>query len=127
MSDTVTPETTRTPSSPYGLHRVVLQDGERPALPQAARRLDARPEIWPDEVRVDVETLNLDAASYRQLREAYGTAGVRQAVLDIVAERGKMQNPVTGSGGCSSARSPRSVRGRRSAWRWATGSPPWCR
>ncbi|MCH8612481.1 L-erythro-3,5-diaminohexanoate dehydrogenase [Arsenicicoccus dermatophilus] len=99
MSDTVTPETTRTPSSPYGLHRVVLQDGERPALPQAARRLDARPEIWPDEVRVDVETLNLDAASYRQLREAYGTAGVRQAVLDIVAERGKMQNPVTGSGG----------------------------
>ena len=53
-----------------------------------------------DEVRVRVERLNLDAASYRQLREAHGTAAaVREAVCAIVAERGKMQNPVTGSGG----------------------------
>jgi L-erythro-3,5-diaminohexanoate dehydrogenase len=70
-------------------------------LPQAAWRLDARPEIWPDETRVRVERLNLDAASYRQLREASGgdPAAIRAAVLEIVASRGKMQNPVTGSGG----------------------------
>jgi L-erythro-3,5-diaminohexanoate dehydrogenase len=69
-------------------------------LPQAAQRLDARAEIWPDEVRVRVERLNLDAASYRQLREQHGDAErLRAAVLDIVATRGKMQNPVTGSGG----------------------------
>ncbi len=74
-------------------------------LPQAAWRLDARPEIWPDEVRVAVQRLNLDAASFRQLREASHDAGapdpgaVRAAVLDIVARRGKMHNPVTGSGG----------------------------
>jgi L-erythro-3,5-diaminohexanoate dehydrogenase len=93
-----------TPSSPVGLHRVLEPAGS--ALPQAARRLDARPEIWPDEVRVRVETLNLDAASYRQLAEKHtGDDGVldggalRQEVLDIVRERGKMQNPVTGSGG----------------------------
>ena len=70
-------------------------------LPQAAWRLDPSPAIAPDEVRVRVDRLNLDAASYRQLRETY--AGdpdkIRAAVLDIIATRGKMQNPVTGSGG----------------------------
>lgn len=71
------------------------------ALPQAAERLDDRPELWPDEVRIDVERLNLDAASYRQLHGAHAGDGaaVRAEVLDIVRRRGKMQNPVTGSGG----------------------------
>jgi L-erythro-3,5-diaminohexanoate dehydrogenase len=70
-------------------------------LPQAAERLDASPGLWPDEIRISVERLNLDAASYRQLAEAHGGDGdaVRAAVLEIVAARGKMQNPVTGSGG----------------------------
>ncbi|HEX6755834.1 MAG TPA: hypothetical protein VF109_07790 [Mycobacteriales bacterium] len=69
-------------------------------LPQAADRLDASPATGPDEVRVRVERLNLDAASFRQLASAYPTGdAVRAAVLAIVAGRGKMQNPVTGSGG----------------------------
>lgn len=85
-------------SSPVGLHRVIEPAG---VLPQAAARLDAHPELWPDEIRISVERLNLDAASYRQLDEAHGHDGeaVRRAVLEIVAARGKMQNPVTGSGG----------------------------
>src|SRR5262245_23836019 len=85
-------------SSPVGLHRVLAPSG---VLPQAAEKLDARPEIWPDEVRIAVERLNLDAASYRQLEQAHGGDGtaIRRAVLDIVKTRGKMQNPVTGSGG----------------------------
>ena len=86
------------PASPLGLHRVIDPPG---VLPQAAWQLDASPAIAPDEVRVRVDRLNLDAASYRQMRETY--AGnpdkIRAAVLDIVATRGKMQNPVTGSGG----------------------------
>jgi L-erythro-3,5-diaminohexanoate dehydrogenase len=93
------------PSSPLGLHRVIGGAGST-VLPQAAQRLDERPEIWPDEVRVAVEILNLDAASYRQLAEVHRTpdgdvdgGAVRAAVLDIVRSRGKMQNPVTGSGG----------------------------
>ncbi|WP_112239091.1 L-erythro-3,5-diaminohexanoate dehydrogenase [Kribbella monticola] len=87
-----------TAGSPVGLHRVLEPAG---VLPQAARKLDASPELWPDEVRISVERLNLDAASYRQLAEAHHGDGeaVKQAVLGIVAERGKMQNPVTGSGG----------------------------
>ena len=68
-------------------------------LPQAALKLDNSPQIGQDEVRISVERLNLDAASFRQLSGAYDAAGVRQAVLDIVEQRGKMQNPVTGSGG----------------------------
>ena len=59
------------------------------------------PAIAPDEVRIRVDRLNLDAASYRQLREAYAADPdkIRAAVLDIIATRGKMQNPVTNSGG----------------------------
>jgi L-erythro-3,5-diaminohexanoate dehydrogenase len=80
------------------LHRVLEPAG---VLPQAAWRLDPDPRIGPDEVRVRVDRLNLDAASYRQLRESSGGAAeaMRAAVLEIVADRGKMQNPVTGSGG----------------------------
>ena len=85
-------------TSPLGLHRVIEPPG---VLPQAAWRLDASPAIAPDEVRIRVDRLNLDAASYRQIREAY--AGdpdkIRTAVLEIITTRGKMQNPVTGSGG----------------------------
>jgi L-erythro-3,5-diaminohexanoate dehydrogenase len=88
-------------SSPLGVHRVLRAPGDPVTLPQAADRLDARPEIWPDEVRVDVEVLNLDAASYRQLAQKHAGDGaaVRQEVCAIIATRGKMQNPVTGSGG----------------------------
>jgi L-erythro-3,5-diaminohexanoate dehydrogenase len=85
-------------TSPVGLHRVLAPAG---SLPQAAERLDASPVIGPDEVRLRVERLNLDAASFRQLatKHAGDGAAVRREVLEIVAARGKMQNPVTGSGG----------------------------
>lgn len=87
----------RGPVSPIGLHRVVSPPG---VLPQAADVLDASPELYDDEVRIRVQRLNLDAASFRQLREAYADpADRRNAVLGIIRSRGKMQNPVTGSGG----------------------------
>jgi L-erythro-3,5-diaminohexanoate dehydrogenase len=99
----VTSPASAIPSSPVGLHRVLEPTG---VLPQGATRLDARPELWPDEVRIRLRTLNLDAASYRQLAGAHTRAdgtvdgdAVRAQVLEIIAERGKMQNPVTGSGG----------------------------
>ncbi|MFP5252397.1 MAG: L-erythro-3,5-diaminohexanoate dehydrogenase [Actinomycetes bacterium] len=90
--------TTTTTASPVGLHRVLEPAG---VLPQAATRLDTRRELWPDEVRVRVERLNLDAASFRQLERKHEGDGdaVRAEVLGIVAARGKMQNPETGSGG----------------------------
>jgi L-erythro-3,5-diaminohexanoate dehydrogenase len=84
--------------SDVGRRRVIEPAG---VLPQAAWRLDARPDIAADEVRIRVERLNLDAASFRQLAEKHGGDGdaVRAEVLEIVETRGKMHNPVTGSGG----------------------------
>jgi L-erythro-3,5-diaminohexanoate dehydrogenase len=85
-------------ADPTGLHRVLSPAG---VLPQAADRLDTRSNLWPDEVRVRVERLNLDAASFRQLQAKHDGDGdaVRAEVLEIVRTRGKMHNPATGSGG----------------------------
>jgi L-erythro-3,5-diaminohexanoate dehydrogenase len=85
-------------TSPVGLHRVIHPAG---LLPQAAWRLDPRAEIGADEVRVAVQRLNLDAASLRQLLTKHDGDGaaVRAEVLEIITSRGKMHNPVTGSGG----------------------------
>ncbi|MEU2350691.1 L-erythro-3,5-diaminohexanoate dehydrogenase [Modestobacter sp. NPDC049651] len=81
-----------------GVHRVLDPPG---VLPQAADRLDPDPAIGPDEVRIGVRRLNLDAASFRQLSDEHGGDGaaVRAAVLATIERRGKMHNPVTGSGG----------------------------
>jgi L-erythro-3,5-diaminohexanoate dehydrogenase len=90
--------TDRHPVSPVGLHRVLEPSG---VLPQAAWRLDASPDLVDGELRIRVHRLNLDAASFRQLFDKHGGDGtaVRAEVLDIIRTRGKMQNPVTGSGG----------------------------
>jgi L-erythro-3,5-diaminohexanoate dehydrogenase len=92
------------PGCPYGTHRVLEPEG---VLPQAAGRIDNSPEIYDNEVLVDVRTLNVDAASMRQMLLACPPGASREeqekivasTVADIVAKRGKMQNPVTGSGG----------------------------
>lgn len=82
----------------YGTHRVLEPVG---GLPQAAQRLDARGPGYDNEVVIDVETLNIDSASFHQIMGEVGRdpAAIQARVALIVAERGKMQNPVTGSGG----------------------------
>ena len=83
---------------PFGTHRVLEPAG---ALPQAARKLDNRLPMQANELLIQVETLNVDSASFTQIREACGGDKERMAdmILQIVRERGKLQNPVTGSGG----------------------------
>jgi L-erythro-3,5-diaminohexanoate dehydrogenase len=83
---------------PYGLRRVVRPKG---ALPQQAEVLDPHLPLGPDELSIDVERLNIDAASFRQLaQEAKGDAQrISARIAEIVRARGKMHNPVTGSGG----------------------------
>jgi L-erythro-3,5-diaminohexanoate dehydrogenase len=85
-------------SDPYGLSRVVRPRG---VLPQAAEVLDPSLPGGPDEVVIDVEHLNVDAASFRQLEAAAGgdPGRIAEAIAEIVRTRGKMHNPVTGSGG----------------------------
>jgi len=83
---------------PYGLRRVVSPPG---VLPQRADRLDPTLPLGDDELSIDVEALNVDAASFRQIESAVGRdpAHIAAELTRIVAERGKLQNPVTGSGG----------------------------
>ncbi len=83
---------------PYGLRRVVSPPG---VLPQSAFRLDPDLPLGDDELAIDAEALNVDSASFRQIAESVGKDPARIAaeVLRIVGERGKMHNPVTGSGG----------------------------
>ena len=126
-------------SSPLGLHRVCEPGPGEPGpgdsggggavLPQAAWRLDPDPRIQPDEVRVDVERLNLDAASFRQIRESTGGAPdeMRAAVLGTISQRGKMHNPVTGSGGMLTGIVAEGARSPRSACAPACASPRWSR
>jgi L-erythro-3,5-diaminohexanoate dehydrogenase len=70
-------------------------------MPQAAWRLDNTMDPWDNELLIDVDKLNIDAASFRQIREEAGgdPEGIGAIVMRTVAERGKQHNPVTGSGG----------------------------
>lgn len=85
--------------NPFGTHRVLEPEG---VLPQPAQRLDNdMSRIWDNEILVDVDTLNVDSASFTQIKEqADGDEQkIAQIILGIVESRGKQQNPVTGSGG----------------------------
>lgn len=86
------------PSDPFGTHRALEPLG---ALPQPAWRVDNDfSRLFPGEMLVAVETLNIDAASFRQMEEAAGSLdGVKALVEKTVHDRGKQHNPVTGSGG----------------------------
>ncbi len=55
----------------------------------------------PNEILVDVISLNIDSASFTQIENEAGgdEEKIKSKILEIVNERGKMQNPVTGSGG----------------------------
>lgn len=88
-----------TASNPFGTHRVLVPQG---ALPQAAERLDNNfATIFEHELLIDVDVLNIDAASFKQMLDAAGgkLEGVAEAVRNTVVTRGKQHNPVTGSGG----------------------------
>ncbi|HEX5354872.1 MAG TPA: L-erythro-3,5-diaminohexanoate dehydrogenase [Aquabacterium sp.] len=83
---------------PYGTHRVLQPAG---VLPQPAWRIDNTMATYDNEILIDVQALNVDAASFTQIKLASQGDPDRIAatILDIVAQRGKLHNPVTGSGG----------------------------
>jgi L-erythro-3,5-diaminohexanoate dehydrogenase len=87
------------PGDPLGTHRSLEPKG---ALPQPAWRLANDMRLrYATEILVDVEVLNIDAASFRQMEEACGgeEGGVGRRIEETVRTRGKQHNPVTGSGG----------------------------
>lgn len=82
----------------FGTHRVLAPKG---ALPQQADRLDPSLPIYENELLISVEALNIDSASFHQIKEACGSDIKRMEahITDLVSKRGKQHNPVTGSGG----------------------------
>ena len=83
----------------YGTHRVIEPQG---VLTQAAWKIDNdMTKLYSNEIICDVISLNIDSASFTQIAEACGhdTQKIGEMICGIVAERGKQQNPVTGSGG----------------------------
>lgn len=83
----------------YGIHRVIEPKG---VLPQPAWKIDNdMSKIYDNEILVDVMTLNIDAASFTQIKNSVGLdeGKIASKILEIVDSRGKMHNPVTGSGG----------------------------
>jgi L-erythro-3,5-diaminohexanoate dehydrogenase len=81
---------------PFGSHRAIGG-----GLPQPAERLDALLPIRANELLIEVAALNLDSSSMRQIAESCGGDQqlMRAHIAGIVRMRGKMHNPVTGSGG----------------------------
>jgi L-erythro-3,5-diaminohexanoate dehydrogenase len=82
----------------FGSHRVLEPTG---SLPQAAWRLDATPIARESEIVCDVDVLNIDSASFQQISTSCERDVERVAlrIAELVRERGKHHNPVTGSGG----------------------------
>jgi len=82
----------------YGTHRVIEPVG---ILPQAAFKIDSTPVCYDNECLIEVDTLNIDSASFHQIKEACNQDVdlMKEMILGIVKKQGKMQNPVTKSGG----------------------------
>jgi L-erythro-3,5-diaminohexanoate dehydrogenase len=80
---------------PFGSHRA------GGGLPQSADRLDSALPIRANELLIEVAWLNLDSSSMRQIAESCGgdQTRMRARIAEIVRMRGKMHNPITGSGG----------------------------
>ncbi len=83
---------------PYGTHRVIEPKG---VLPQPAEKIDNTMEIYDNEVLIDVQTLNIDSASFTQIeKQANGDVEeIKKIMKGLVEKQGKHKNPVTGSGG----------------------------
>ncbi|MBW6514899.1 MAG: zinc-binding dehydrogenase [Candidatus Syntrophosphaera sp.] len=88
----------------FGTHRVLEPRG---VLPQPARVLDNdMSEIWDNELLIDVIRLNVDSASFHQIKNkliAQGHNDLEQTfaahAIDLTNRTGKHKNEDTGSGG----------------------------
>jgi L-erythro-3,5-diaminohexanoate dehydrogenase len=71
------------------------------ALPHLARALDADSGASDYEAEIDVQLLAVDATSYQEIRRRCDgdPDRIARTIAEIVDERGKLQNPWTGSGG----------------------------
>jgi L-erythro-3,5-diaminohexanoate dehydrogenase len=95
----------KTGGNRYGTHRVIEPKG---VLPQPARVVDNdMTEIWDNEMLIDVIRLNIDSASFHQIKNKLINQGHKEDlaeafanhVIDLTERTGKHKNEDTGSGG----------------------------
>ncbi len=85
--------------NPFGSHRVIEPAG---VLPQPSERVNNDfSSIWDNEILIRVEALNVDSASFTQIKNSVDgdEKKIGERIMEIVGQRGKMHNPITGSGG----------------------------
>ena len=90
--------TVHSDGNPFGAHRVLEPHG---VLPQPADKINNNcSHVWDNEILIDVQYLNIDSASFTQIKAEQGDdERIISRIKEIVHSRGKMHNPVTGSGG----------------------------
>lgn len=95
----------KTNGNRYGTHRVIEPKG---VLPQPARVVDNdMTEIWDNEMLIDVIRLNIDSASFHQIKNKLINQGHKddlaeafgKHVIELTDRTGKHKNEDTGSGG----------------------------
>ncbi|MCP4721063.1 MAG: AAA family ATPase [Desulfobacteraceae bacterium] len=82
----------------FGCHRVLEPAN---SFPQPAWKLDNTMSVHDNEMLVDVRIINVNSTSFSQIYNAVNgnPLEIKNRILEIVRSRGKLQNPITGTGG----------------------------
>lgn len=81
-----------------GIHRVIEP---KSVLPQQANILDPSLPIRETEVLLEVDCLHVDSSSFHEIssRSSGDKEKIKKNILALIQNKGKLHNPVTGSGG----------------------------
>lgn len=84
--------------SNYGNHRSLEPKSD---FPNFAWKVDNSINLFDNEILVKVSLINIDGDSFKQIYvECEGNKDkISKKILDIIELRGKLHNPITGSGG----------------------------
>ncbi len=82
----------------FGCHRVLEPAN---SFPQPAWKLNNTMCVDDNEMLVDVQIINVNSTSFSQIHNSVNgnPLDIKNRILEIVRSRGKLQNPVTGTGG----------------------------
>ncbi|WP_324825434.1 sigma-54 dependent transcriptional regulator [Sinanaerobacter sp. ZZT-01] len=82
----------------YGINRVMEPNH---VLPTSAWRINNDRDIYPNELRINVQKIHIESTSFRQICIECNNnmERIKERILHIVEKRGKLHNPVTDTGG----------------------------
>ena len=82
----------------FGQSRVLKPKGY---FPVSSWKIDNSEELRSGEMRVSIERIKVEEGSFRQLCNScnYKVESIRERIINLVEERGKLHNHLTNSGG----------------------------